>query len=509
MGHGDREAGKTDMDTVILLDDEQLEAAVKWAKTQLTGDRIEKYRTARKYYDGDQDLVFATTKFSNTFGNLFKTFAYNRCGPVVDAIADRLQLQGFEGVPKPGQAAGPESDAVKETADLIFRLNRMDRRQNDQIQESLKCGDSYAIVWLDGKAPDGTPFPTITIQLADTVVIRYNEDTGLKEYAVKVWQRSDKFWRVNVYAPSAIYKYVTTSKKDDFPDFSNLEPYEAITTDGLTEPWPLPNPTNTVPVFHFNNNAPEGEYGRSELRDVIPLQDALNKACMDMMVAMEYGAFPQRWATGLQLGMPDPITGKIASPFNPGAGEVWSAPQGASFGTFEVSNLDQFLKVQDGFDTKIANVARIPSYWFLMGGTPPSGEMLKTAEAPFVVKIEDRQIGFGNTWEDCYSFALALMGRPGITLNAVWKAAELRSDTDKLQEGVLKLSLGWSEDQIQRDFGLDQTIIDRMKEEKLQKVEEAQAAFNAGMTGTQPSGGGNNPPQFTNRNQQQEEKPAA
>lgn len=480
-------------DTVEILDDAALEEAIKWAKAALTGDRVDKYRTARKYYDGDQDLVFATAKFSNTFGSLFSTFVYNRCGAVVDAIADRLQLLGFD----PLAESDGEATTLKEEIERVFRLNRLDKRQNDQIQESLKCGDAYAIVWLDGLGPDGQPYPTIAIQMADTVAIRYNEDTGAKRYAVKAWKRGDSFWRINVYAPEAVYKYVTNGKKDDFPAFSALIPYDAFDANGAAEPWPLPNPTLIVPVFHFNNNAPEGEYGRSELRDVIPLQDALNKACMDLMVAMEYGAFPQRWATGLQLGMPDPITGKIASPFKPGAGEVWTAPQGAGFGTFEVANLTQFTEVQDAFDNKIANVARVPGHWFKMTGDFPSGESLKTAEAPFVAKLEDRQTGYGNAWEDVAQYCFLLTGREGIAVNATWKAAELRSDTDKLQEGVLKLALGWSEQQIQRDFGLDQATIDRMQAEKLEKVQAAQAAFDSGLNTGVASGGGNTPPAFT------------
>lgn len=493
-----------DNTAAVAMVEADFEEAMKWAKNQLTGPRAEKYLTARKYYDGEQDLVFATTKFSNTFGNVFQTFAYNRCGPVVDAMVDRLQLLGFDPIlptdPKESNANKELSTAIKTDIDRVFRLNRLDRKQNDLLQEVLKCGDGYIIIWLDGIAPDGSPYPTWNVNLADMVSIRYNEDTGAKRYAVKAWKRGDGFWRVNIYAPEALYKFLTTSKKDDFPDYSNLAPYSPTNAAGAVEPWPLPNLTGIVPVFHFNNNAPQGEYGRSELRDVIPLQDALNKACMDMLVAMEYGAFPQRWATGLQLGMPDPVSGKVPSPFKPGPGEVWTAPSGGNFGSFEVANLEQFLKVQDGFDSKISNVSRVPEHWLKMGSAAAiSGETLKTAEAPFVAKLEDRQISLGNEFEDAGTFTLSLMGRPGIELNAIWQAAELRSDTDKLQEGLLKKQLGWSEDQIQRDFGLDQTVIDRMKEENLAKLSEAMAA--AGNLGADSG----TPPPFTKPTEEDEQ----
>lgn len=469
--------------TSVQLTDEQLTELMKWAKDQLSGERVDKYRKARQYYDGEQEMGFATDKFTNTFGNIFQTFSYNRCGPVVDSMTDRLQLLSFDPVSqKPGAApADAATDPIRIETERIYRLNRMDRRQNDQIAESLKCGDAYVVVWLDGVAPDGQVYPTISVNYADQVVIRFNQDTKTKEAAVKAWQRSDKFWRVTIYTGSFLYKYVTTAKKDEFPAFSDLVPYQPDPAEGTeAELWPLPNPTGVVPVFHFNNNAPEGEYGRSELRDVIPLQDALNKACMDMMVAMEYGAFPQRWATGLQLGIPNPVTGKIPSPFTSGPGEVWTAPKDGQFGSFEVANLTQFVTIQDSFDSKISNVSRVPEHWLKMSaGSNLSGETLKTAEGPFVAKLEDRQISFGNEWENVFSYALAFMGKIGVMLNAVWKSAELRSDTDKLNEAMLKKQLGWSEDQIQREFGLDQATIDRMKQENLEKAQAAQVAIGA------------------------------
>ena len=150
--------------TVVAMGDPEFEAAMKWAKVQLTGDRAGKYSVARKYYDGEQDLVFATSKFSNTFGNIFKTFAYNRCGPVVDAMVDRLQLLGFDPV-FPSDPNNPAANdeviaAVKADMERVFRLNRLDRKQNDLLQEALKSGDAYLIIWLDCIGPGGKPYPT-------------------------------------------------------------------------------------------------------------------------------------------------------------------------------------------------------------------------------------------------------------------------------------------------------------------------------------------------------------
>ena len=51
-----------------------------------------KYTKFQRYYDGNHDLAFATEKFQNTFGNLFREFALNLCPVVCDAVRDKLRI---------------------------------------------------------------------------------------------------------------------------------------------------------------------------------------------------------------------------------------------------------------------------------------------------------------------------------------------------------------------------------------------------------------------------------
>jgi hypothetical protein len=43
------------------------------------------------------------------------------------------------------------------------------------------------------------------------------------------------------------------------------------------------------------------EYGPSEIDDLKPLVDALNKPLADIVVTSEYVGRPRRWATGIEL----------------------------------------------------------------------------------------------------------------------------------------------------------------------------------------------------------------
>lgn len=467
-------------------------ANIKAIHASLTdGDRATRYTKYREYYDGTQALEFATKKFQNAFGSMFATFAYNRSAAVVDAIADRLQLIGFdlEGTDQEGEGETSETEAAGVMVDIasIWNGNRMDRKQGEVHSEALKTGDAYAIVWPELQ-PDNSWLPRIYVNKAGSVSVVTDTETGRTISAAKAWQITsgpfEKFWRLTLYFESAIYKFISVAKKDELPKAAgDWTPYDATLEGYAPEPWPIPNPFEQVPVFHFANNAYTGEYGRSELRDVIPIQDALNKASMDLLVAMEYGAYRQRYVTGMGMGMPDPVTGLVPSPFKSGPGEIWSGPAGSTFGDFDVTDLTQFLKVAGDYDSKISNVARIPAHWLTMTmENPPSGEALKTAEAPFVAKLKDRQIAFGNVWEDVFALALRMIlpSRIVTNLKSVWQSAELRSEREVAEVAVIKAAAGVPELKLWAEMGYNDQEIAEMQAMKAEAVMEAIAQMQSG-----------------------------
>lgn len=91
---------------------------------------------------------------------------------------------------------------------------------------------------------------------------------------------------------------------------------------------------------------------------------------------------------------------------------------------------------------------------------------MKTAESAFLAKVLDRQIGFGNTWEDAISFAMQISGGPEAQLSALWKDPAPRSELETVQVAVLKQQLGVSEKQILSELGYSPEQIEQMQEEK-------------------------------------------
>jgi hypothetical protein len=459
---------------------------LEWALKAYQSERRRRYELFTEYYDGEQRLAFATEKFRNTFGNLFKEFAENVCSPVVDSLADRLVVTGFktsEAQTKtedvsaapvlPGQTAPmfqkvTTEDTLGQEALDLWKENRMDLHSADVHVESLKAGDGFVIVWPgdDGRAEI---FP----QEACMCGVEYDPDNkGLIRRGYKLWfDWVEARWRVNIYLPDMIEKYQSRKKAKDMPrTYAAYELFEVVS-----------NEYGRVPMFHFPN-AKIAKYGESELKKIIPLQDGLNKAVMDMMIAMEFASFKQRYIIGLDVEI-DEATGEPVDPTyrNYGVDRILAIPDlDAKIGQFDATDLSQFLRVQEKFWASTARVSGTPlHYFFITQGDFPSGEAMKSAEARFVKRIKDRQVAFGNVWEDVLKFALRINGQTlpdDLVVETLWMDAAPKSESELADTAVKKKAVGVSRSQLLKEMGYDDETILRMLQEADAYASAQQAA---------------------------------
>lgn len=446
----------------------------------LTNLRLNSTRYARseRYYDGKHDLAFATEKFQNTFGSLFREFALNLCPVICDAVRDKLHVTGFS-----TEDAGTSSraDAVSSAARAVWQRNRMHTRAGEIHKQALKCGDAYMIVW-----PDEVGRSMLYPNRAANCTIVYEDDSpGRVRWAAKYWRMADKFIRLNLFYPDRIEKYISTTECDgSLPDANGFQPFADIETQGRRDgtttivrgsapPSPrlrvsasdsvIPNPYGVVPVFHFANNADIGLPGRSELDAAIPIQDGLNKSVLDMLVAMEYSAYRQRWAAGIEIEYDS--DGKVVAPFTAGIDHLWiSENPNAKFGDFEAAQLDQFLKVKDGFRVDMAAVTGTPLDYFMQNsGGFPSGESLRKAETRFLAKIRERQETFGQVWADVMAFALMIEGRDrDVSLITEWEDPAPVAEREILENILLKKQIGLPVEQALLEAGYGEADVKRM-----------------------------------------------
>lgn len=440
------------------------------ALTSLAG-RQRAYRRYRAYYDGDHPLHFSTDQWHQAFGSLFRQLSYNRARPVVDAYANRLAVTGWE---TPGTNDGAD-DPLGDAAMAIWERNRLPKRQGELWAEALRAGDAYLIVWPgdDGNA-------RLDINRGHLIEPLYDDERPERLIgAVKCWQVTSGplkgHWRVNAYDADTITRLVSRSPRDERPKKANaLLPLE---DDGGPE---IPNDYGVVPVFPFANNGETGGLGSSELVDVIPLQDGVNKSVADMLIAGEYVAFPQRWVVGA-APVTNPFTNEEEEQFKAAVDRVWAVDnEQARFGQFDPANMAQYTQAQDAWDLKISRVSMVPVHWLSMSGTPPSGEALKTAESPFVAKCKDRQLAFGQALAEALTFALRIEGAAiadDIYVQPIWAAAETRSDLDLLQQAALKQALGVPQARIWEELGYTEEEIAEFTAEKEAAAQRQQEMF--------------------------------
>lgn len=400
-----------------------------------------RYDKTERYYNGEHDLKFATEKFQTAFGDLFREFALNLCPVVCDSVADKLAVAGFS------LDSGPE-DAAK-AADLLWRRRRMPMLSAEVHREALRNGDAYVIVWPNAEG-EAIFHPNRAAQIA-----AFYDDESSSEItlAAKCWRADDGRVRLNLFYPDRIERYITRREQEArFPD---AKEFVAYGRESVVE-----NPFGKVPVFHFANNAGIGMAGRSELDAAIPIQDGLNKSVLDMLVAMEFSAYRQRWAAGIEIEYD--TEGKAIAPFRSGVEHLWIAGDpNARFGDFESAKLDQFIKVKDSFRTDIASVTGTPLFYFLQqAGTHPSGESLRQASSRFIAKVRMRQLAFGQVWADAMSFALRIEGGEDARLVTLWHDPSPLSEREILENLLLKKQLGLPQTQLVAEAGYGQTDAD-------------------------------------------------
>lgn len=420
---------------------------IKWALEKFKS-LADGYKLARDYYDGKHRLIFNSEKFKNAFGGLFASFADNTCPAICETLKDRLKLDGF---------TLPKDAAIEKDIAELWRRNRMKVRANQVHLDAIIEGDCYLLVW-----PDAEGTPIFYPNRGSAVVIEYDdEQPGLIVKAAKTWTvQKDGKQRLTLFYPDRIEKYVTTAKiQGGLPD--NHLSFIEFETPG--EAWPLPNPYDKVPVFHFGNRAGIGNLGTTELSEVIPLQDALNKSIGDMLVNSEFYGIPQRWATGVDTSLTD---ADIKKAYQLVAGGVWATDKGdAKFGNFQSGDIDKHITVIENFRKEIARAGRTPLHYFDSSVRAPSGEALKTLEAPLLAKVSDRQETWGPVWSDAMRFALQITGKGDFEPEPNWIDTTPRSDLEQVTIATGKQALGIPNETLWEELNYSPEQIDAMKKQ--------------------------------------------
>jgi hypothetical protein len=424
------------------------------------------HRNADSYYQGSHAEVFAHRRWSQMF-RLNGTYVMNYCKTVVDTVLDRLEISTVAATTQKAQKA----------IDEMWEENELQLDATEIHRNALVFGECYAMVWPD---EDGDVSVTYNSPLT-TIMIYEDENPRVKKYAVKMWEERNaigvKFTRLNLYYRDRIEKYQRAGELSVTAGAGGggwMAPFEVIE-----------NPFGEIPVFHFRTHRP---YGTPEHASAIGPQDAINKLVNNHMLTVDYQGAPQRYALSNygnnseleDFGDNDTARENIDGLKN-GPGELWYLNGVSQVGQFNPAPPATFTEPIQAYVNAMAALTHTPIHFFEAVKTFSSGEALRTAEAPLTKKVRDRQLSFGQTWREIFSFALRIEGIDA-DVQVKWQSPESMDTTDAWNVAAIKKGMGIPLVTILTEMGYDTEIAEEIAEaaeEATQAGNQTTAAINA------------------------------
>lgn len=381
----------------------------------------------------------------------------NYMGLVVDAMVERMQVQGFR--------VSDNADGDKKTW-AIWQANNMDSGSDQLLLEAAIGGSAYALV---APNPDREDRPLIYPEHPSQTIVAYAPGTARRQRAaaLKVWvdEWTGKLF-ATLYLPDALFKWESQKSVGTVVSTATGAPTWIAR---VGEEFRQDNPLGVVPIVEVPNNPRLLTGGVSEIADVVMIQDRVNKTLADRLMAQDYGAFPQKWATGF------PAEDEDGNPQRVDVGKdrmVTSEIAETRFGQWEAAALDPYSTAKREDVKDIASRTRTPAQYLLGEMSNVNGETLKAAESGLISKVRQRQRTAGEGLEEIARLAREIAGLGGNdeSMETLWKSPEFRTEGE-LTDSLTKMkTLGVPEEALWEKWGASPQEIARWKKQREEQV---------------------------------------
>jgi hypothetical protein len=443
-----------------------------WSELQ---ERRKYVELMRQYYCGDHPLPLVTEKARTAFQRLLRQARSNYVGLIVDATAERMQIDGF----RLGDAETGDDEVWR-----IWQANNLDADSDLIITEAVKTGRAFVLV---APNPIDPSTPVVTAEDATQAIVAYRPGSRRERAAgLKAWTDDwTGLLMATLYLPGGLYKFQAEKPKPGLQGTIRWAPRET-----RSEPWPAPNPLGTVPLVEIPNRPDLLGEAHSEIEDVLDIQDRINKTLIDRMMAQEFSAFRQRWATGYEL--PEDDDGQPIEPFKAAVDRLWVAEDpNVRFGEFGATDLGPYLKAVDADVQHMAARTRTPAQYLLGQLSNVNGETLKATESGLVSKVRQRQRPIGEGKEEAVRLYLKAAGdsRDLSRIETIWHNPEFRTEGE-LVDALLKMStLGVPHEALWERWGASQTEIAQWSQLRNQAAARIVGGDIASLYGAKPGEG--------------------
>lgn len=192
---------------------------------------------------------------------------------------------------------------------------------------------------------------------------------------------------------------------------------------------------------------------QGEVEPIIPTQDRIVDATFTLQMMAKYGAFPQRWISGLDPSEPlrdadgevlrdadgQPLMPKIQAYVD---SIITAQDPDTRFGTFEAANLGHYVDALEAHIRHLAAVSQTPPHYLLGALVNLSAEALAAAEAGLQRRISQKQTTLAEGLEQALRLASQILGDDAMatdmTAQIHWGDVESRS-LSQTSDALLKL----------------------------------------------------------------------
>ncbi|WP_241834057.1 phage portal protein [Streptomyces sp. NTK 937] len=372
---------------------------------------------------------------------------------VIDSPGERLGVDGFR-FDDADRDSPDDARVADREANRIWQENSMDA--DSALVHYGAMSQRRAFVLVE-KGDDGRP--VLTHETPTQVAVEHEQGNRRKLAAgLKLW-RDD--WtgntRATLWTPTGVHEFTT---KTGNPAFSGraaeLRGWDALALPNLPDGYRV-NELGVVPLVPFINRRNRRPEGFAEHEDVLSIQNRINLSLINLIAAMKYGAFRQRYAAGLEVDE-DPITGAAIQPFQLDIRKLWTTDNpDVRFGEFAATDLAPYVRAVTAAVQDLAAISRTPPHYLIGAVVNVSGDALKAAETGLISKVRDRQRAYGESWESVMRMAFRVLGddERATTWSAetIWRDPESRTVSELADAAVKKASAGVPWRQRMEDMG--------------------------------------------------------
>ncbi len=330
------------------------------------------------------------------------------CSLVVNAVTERLQVTGFRDV---------EADAADDEMWRWFQDSKMDARQQMIYTDALTFGDGYLSVTPGGDVPlfrvESPLNMVVELDSVDPMRIR----SAAKQVRDQGWLYDDQF----IYAL----------------EYNRTQPtgWQVVSV--------VEHNAGQCPIVRFANRVDSRGRSMSEISLVASIQRRIQQTVFDRLMVQRAAAWRQRWVSGISVDVDE--NGNAVPPFNVGVDQlVVSEDPDTKFGDWQASSFSDHMDAVDADIRQAAAVTQTPPHLLAPHTISNiSAEALVALEAGLTAKVQDRQLTFGESWEDALRIGGRIVGTEiRDDIETVWADLERRSDAQKVDSALKLRSMG-------------------------------------------------------------------